>query len=213
VSPQELEFGQVFKNYVYLGSSVNKNYIVNSISSTKSPKELIYISFGTLNLHKTKVIESFFDRLNLALISFPNLNIITSAGMNLELINRSKDRWERIEIMPYLDQMEILNKCDYFISHGGLNSIKEAIFFKVPMLIYPLEGDQLGNAQKVKYHDLGLCGDIESDSVELIVTKLSSLISSKKRHILKLNEFNKRTGYYKITEILQKSIIEAIELL
>lgn len=213
VSPQELEFEQKFKNVIYLGSSVNKNYLANNSTNSDSRKELIYVSFGTLNLHKTKVIESFLDRLNRALISFPNLNIITTGGMNLELINRNKGRWEKIDIMPYLDQMEILNKCDYFISHGGLNSIKEAIHFKVPMLIYPLEGDQLGNAQKVKYYDLGLCGDIESDSVESMKTKLTSLINNKNRYILKLEDFNKRTSYYNITDRLQNSINEAVELL
>lgn len=213
VSPQELEFERKFKNVVYLGSSVNKNNLVTRMTNSDFSKELLYISFGTLNLHKTKVIESFLDRLNQALISFPNLTIITSGGMNLELINRNKDRWERIDIMSYLDQIVVLEKCDYFISHGGLNSIKEAIHFKVPLLIYPLEGDQIGNAQKVKYYNLGLCGDIEFDSVELIKFKLTSLIDDKKRYKLKMEDFNKRTSYYNITERLQKSINEAVELL
>jgi zeaxanthin glucosyltransferase len=212
-SPQELEFGKKNKTVVYLGSSVSKkgNYL-KKITNLNSNKELLYISFGTLNLHKTKVIESFLERLNRVLISFPNLNIITSGGMNLELINRNKDRWNRIDILPYLDQMEILNKCDYFISHGGLNSIKEAIHFKVPMLIYPLEGDQFGNAQKVKYYDLGLCGEIELESVKSIKSKLATLINNKEKYILKLDEFNRRISYYNTTEILLKSINETAEL-
>ncbi len=62
--------------------------------------------------------------------------------------------------------MELLSRADLFITHSGLNSIKESIFYAVPMLVFPIEfkTDHPGNAARIVYHVLGLRGDARKDS-------------------------------------------------
>lgn len=45
------------------------------------------------------------------------------------------------------------------ITHGGFNTVKECIFFGVPMVVFPLSGyDWTGDAARVAYHGLGVRG-------------------------------------------------------
>ena len=44
------------------------------------------------------------------------------------------------------------------INHGGLGTIKECIYFGVPMIVFPMMRDQPGNAARVAYHGLGIVG-------------------------------------------------------
>jgi UDP:flavonoid glycosyltransferase YjiC (YdhE family) len=65
-------------------------------------------------------------------------------------------------------QIETLKKASLAITHGGLNTVKECIFFEVPMIVFPLAVDQFKNADCVVYHRLGLKGDVGNVSESLI---------------------------------------------
>ena len=46
-------------------------------------------------------------------------------------------------------QLEVLAKCQAFVTHGGANSMHEALGFGVPMAVVPILGDQPANAEAV----------------------------------------------------------------
>ena len=46
-------------------------------------------------------------------------------------------------------QLEVLAKCQAFVTHGGANSMHEALGFGVPMAVVPIFGDQPSNAEAV----------------------------------------------------------------
>lgn len=46
----------------------------------------------------------------------------------------------------------------------GLGSVKECIYFGVPMIVFPQAFDQPANAQRVVYHELGFADDIHTVS-------------------------------------------------
>ena len=49
-----------------------------------------------------------------------------------------------------------------FITHGGFNSISEAIINQVPMIVIPQIGDQFMNANQVKKHNMGIVNCYEN---------------------------------------------------
>lgn len=57
-------------------------------------------------------------------------------------------------------QLDLLKRARIMVSHGGSNSIKECIYFGVPVLVFPLGADQPGYAARVAYHGIGLRGDM-----------------------------------------------------
>jgi zeaxanthin glucosyltransferase len=52
-------------------------------------------------------------------------------------------------------QPALLARARAFITHGGLNSIKESISRGVPLLVFPMVNDQPGNAARVVFHGIG----------------------------------------------------------
>jgi len=71
-------------------------------------------------------------------------------------------------LVSYAPQTQILRRASLAITHAGLNTVKDCIFLSVPMLAFPLRGDQMGNAERVAFHGLGPTGNIHSASTESI---------------------------------------------
>jgi MGT family glycosyltransferase len=47
-----------------------------------------------------------------------------------------------IIIKRYLPQLEVLRRSDLFITHGGMNSVNEALYYHVPLIVIPKDADQ-----------------------------------------------------------------------
>lgn len=46
-------------------------------------------------------------------------------------------------------QLDLLPMCDAFVTHGGANSMHEALSFGIPLAVVPVCGDQIWNAETV----------------------------------------------------------------
>ena len=96
-----------------------------------SNRPLIYISLGTLFNNCTafyrKCIEAFKSE---------NVQVIMSAGntIRMEELGSIPDN---IIIKPYVPQLQVLRHAQLFITHGGTNSINEALYFCIPLLVIP----------------------------------------------------------------------------
>jgi zeaxanthin glucosyltransferase len=64
---------------------------------------------------------------------------------------------ENVFVLAAVPQLAVLRKAKLFVSHGGMNSIRESIHFNIPMLLFPLNRkyDQFSNVAKVVFHNLG----------------------------------------------------------
>ena len=105
--------------------------------------KLIYISLGTLYNQNL----SFY--LNCVRV-FKNTKhkIIISIGKSINI----KDFGiipDNIVVRNHVDQLQVLSKADLFITHGGMNSINEALYHKVKMIIIPQAVDQYATAQQL----------------------------------------------------------------
>jgi zeaxanthin glucosyltransferase len=76
---------------------------------------------------------------------------------------------ERLEPLPdnilaaaWFPQLQVLSRASLIISHGGFGTVREALFYGVPMIIFPRGVDQPGNAARVTWSGVGLVGDIRS---------------------------------------------------
>lgn len=59
-----------------------------------------------------------------------------------------------IDIRPSFPQLEVLRHAAAFLSHTGMNSTMEALYFAVPLVAFPLQPEQEANARRIQ--DLGL---------------------------------------------------------
>jgi hypothetical protein len=124
-------------------------------------KKIIYCSFGT---YFEGADPRLFDFVNVILESVSNIpNTILICSVNkfiVEVINSQHITLKNAYFFSRVPQLKVLEISDLFITHGGMGGIKESIYYKVPMLVFPLDlhYDQSGNALKVEFHGLGLRG-------------------------------------------------------
>lgn len=140
-------------------------------------KPVIYISFGTVfSGIWHHLIVPFLQKLDTVLASLKEVIAIFSLGSPHGAAKAVMMKFNHIHTFAYVPQSYLLRYCSVFITHGGINSIKESIQAMVPMLVIPLEVDQPGNAAKIVHKGLGLAGHIVTESVEGLATKLTALL-------------------------------------
>lgn len=119
---------------------------INPLSNMmKSPH--IFVSLGTVYNDN---LEFFQDIVNSFIGSPYQITISTGARNQVFEQLSSMNSLRNIKIVDFINQVEMLKETDVFITHGGLNSVSEAVCNLVPMLVVPQVGDQIAIAQQLE---------------------------------------------------------------
>ena len=175
LAPLELEISPKVRkpNQHYLGLCISDNRKDTELDTSfnirfeeiierrKQGKRLIYCTFGTFYEGSNRALLDFLNKLLEAIDGLENVEVIFSVNkLVIETLNYQRKIPPNIHMFSRVPQLTVLKHADLFVTHGGLGSIKESIYYEVPMLVYPLDlnYDQNGNGLKVEYHGLGLRG-------------------------------------------------------
>jgi zeaxanthin glucosyltransferase len=83
---------------------------------------------------------------------------------------------DHVLTVPYFPQLELLERSAIFITHGGANSVMEALAYGVPMLVSPICNDQFHNAEFVRRARAGLVLDVARADVARIRAAIAALL-------------------------------------
>lgn len=208
--PLEFEFSpSVRKNHqYYLGLCQRESRIDTELDSTfedcwqqilnkkKEGKRIIYCSFGTFFEIASPQLLDFINKLSETLQNIPNTFLICSVNKYvIQAILSTNKNFNSVMFFSRVPQLRVLEIANLFITHGGLGGIKESIFYKVPMLVYPLDlhYDQNGNALKVEHHGIGLRGNFTYEPIPYMTAKIKRLLGDRK-YQNNINDFNKNIG-------------------
>jgi len=185
IALQGLEFSQAKQPYQhYLGLLVdlerqetNKDSFLLFLNSLPKHKKIIYCSLGTLyaDFGKHKDMMQFFRSLLAAAQQLAEYEFVISLSENFR--KKLGELPTNVHIFESVPQLTVLARSSLFITHGGLNSIRESIALGVPMLVFPVDKrwDQPSNAAKVVYHGLGLKGNMTEENSESLSLKINTL--------------------------------------
>jgi len=137
------------EHYKFLGPSIYQRNQEPVISIENIKKPLIYISLGTV----LNISEKFYKKCFSAFKN-ENVSVVMSVGNKVDLDNLG-DIPDNFLVYPFVPQLDVLKKADVFITHGGFNSISEALYFGVPMVVIPAITDQPVNASRIVELNLG----------------------------------------------------------
>ncbi|NLR57663.1 hypothetical protein HGH93_06110 [Chitinophaga polysaccharea] len=175
--------GKVHRSaFVYGGAHIYKERNDNTAFELKANErqKIIYCSLGTWSLQHLKQRErlNFYNQLLSAIAQRQDLHLVLSLP-NEDLENLSLSFPKNVQVHSFVPQLKVLPLTDVFITHGGSSSIKEAISYGVPMMVFPGIVDQPGNAARVVYHKLGVRGSFRRVSAKKIIRMIDYLLNSR----------------------------------
>ena len=107
----------------------------------KTAEKTVYISMGTVNQNRE------FYRNCIHALGRTDWQVIISMGTNTEHFDRLP---ENIQVHETVDQMAVLSIADAFITHCGMNSAFEGLYYKVPLVLFPQTPEQGAVARRVE---------------------------------------------------------------
>ncbi|MCG7408749.1 glycosyl transferase [Paenibacillus sp. ACRRX] len=144
-------------SFVFTGPSIVPRADAPTFSfetSHEQYKHTVYISMGTIlnrDLNFYKLCFSAFQELP--------IQFILSSGKDTDLTSVADLIPDNFIVRPYIPQLEVLQQVDAFITHAGMNSTSEALYFNVPLVTIPLTSDQPMVARRVQELGAGVVVD------------------------------------------------------
>ena len=126
------------------------------------PKPIICISLGTI----LKGAEKFF-RACVDAFQNENVTVVMSVGRSFDIAKLGKLP-ENFIVKDQIPQVAVLKQARAFITHGGMNSVSEAMIHSVPMVVIPFVSDQPVNARQVEKMGLGKVLDYKSITADAL---------------------------------------------
>ena len=150
----------------------------------KKAKKTVYISMGTVNQNRE------FYRNCIDVLGKTDYQVIISMGTNTDHFDALPDN---IEIYESVDQMAVLSIADAFITHCGMNSASEGLYFGVPLILFPQTPEQDAVAKRAEELGAGLrLSSIHEGDILKAVTRV-------------IEEKNFKQGAEKVSESFKNS--------
>ncbi len=144
----------------YIDSSfhfVGPSILATTRTETNFPWDLldpehtkVYLSLGTLYNNNIEFYHTVF-----AAFSDHPAQFIVSVGRATDIRDLGLVP-DNFTIQSSVPQLELLQKVDLFITHGGMNSINEGLNYGVPLVIVPQQIEQAFNGRQVARQEAGV---------------------------------------------------------
>jgi UDP:flavonoid glycosyltransferase YjiC (YdhE family) len=158
--------------HAFLGSATRTEAAPPDVAAWLSDgdtRPLVVVSFGTFLAARTDVLARVAAALKLV---DARVAIATGDAEHMEL-GALPDEWL---VRPSLPQVALLQEADLLITHGGNNSVTEALTFGVPMIVMPFSTDQFDGAAAVERWSAGVALDPNRSSRPLIAGTVRGLL-------------------------------------
>jgi MGT family glycosyltransferase len=162
--------GNVFdESFKFVGPSLPAHVEPHQLPLNLSDGQiLIYIALGTMYNDNAGFYEDCFE----AFSDWP-ARVVLAVGHRLD---RSKlpEPPPNFIVRDYVSQLAVLSCASLFITHGGLNSVHEAMHYGVPMIVLPEQADHYAVSNRVKAVGAGMM----LNRAEVTPARLASLAKS-----------------------------------
>ncbi len=105
---------------------------------------------------------------------------------------------ENFLVWAYVPQLDILSRARVFVTHGGMNSAMESLYYGVPMVVIPQQGEQALTARRIAEMGLGIA--LEKEAVD--VTTLREAVervaneAAFRQRVQHMQQFTREAGGY-----------------
>ncbi len=154
---------------MFIGSSVRHVEAV-SVRQRQADMPRILVSLGTFFSARTDLL-----RMLVAAFRDEPVEVLLAHGVTAPTdLGPIPEHWT---IAPFLPQPALLASCDLVVTHGGNNTVTEALTAGLPMLVGPLSTDQFSAAADIEAAALGEVFDPNHEPPSLIADKAREILS------------------------------------
>ncbi|MET3849541.1 macrolide family glycosyltransferase [Paenibacillus sp. OAE614] len=181
-------------SYKFVGPSIASRSMEDDFDLSEiQGKSPIYISLGT-------VMNQALDFYKLCFEAFGSSDhtIVMSIGSKTPISDLG-DIPDHFIVKSYVPQTEVLQHAQLFITHGGMNSAHEGLYFGVPLIVLPLSADQPVIAGQVARTGAGMTLDMQSLTAHQLREAADLVLShaSFKEAAARLGESFRKSGGYR----------------
>lgn len=133
-------------HYAFVGPSIRPA----SGRVEKTREQLVYVSMGTVNNDMIPLYQACIQGL-----STLGCQVILSVGSQVDPA-RLGPLPGHMAVYPQVDQIAVLEQADAFLSHCGMNSASESLYFGVPLAMLPQTSEQRGVAERIRQLGAGI---------------------------------------------------------
>ena len=106
------------------------------IRSAGRESPVIYVSLGTLFNADAAFFRECFEAFR-----HMDARVIMSIGATVSEASLGPPP-QNFTVQPYVPQLEVLQRAAVFVSHGGMNSVSESLYYGVPLVVIPQMSEQ-----------------------------------------------------------------------
>lgn len=134
------------RDAVFLGSAIRDEALDPSVEAwLASDEPFVYVSFGSFLSVRDDVLRSVASAL-------ARLGLRAAIATGNSVIDAPAD-WL---VRPFLPQVRLLSRAAAAVTHGGNNSVTEAMHHRVPLLVLPFSTDQFAGAADLEHAGFGV---------------------------------------------------------
>ncbi|MFF8679302.1 macrolide family glycosyltransferase [Streptomyces sp. NPDC015237] len=156
------------RSYRFVGPSIGARPDDPSFPSDRLRDPVLYASLGTVFNADPRLLRTFAA----ALSPLAGTVVVSTGQTDPAALGALPDNVLARRSVP---QLEVLDRAALFITHGGMNSVNEAMFAGVPLLVVPQGADQPMVARRVVELGAGLSirtENVTEDSVRAVARRL-----------------------------------------
>lgn len=132
-------------NFHFVGASIpERRDEINEEFLNIGKKPLVYVSLGTLHNNSLAFFKNCIEALKDS-----DYEVIMSIG-NMVKPEDLGPLPDNIKAYSRVPQLHILKHASAFITHGGMNSLNEGLFFGVPVIVCPQQFEQAFNGRRLQ---------------------------------------------------------------
>lgn len=188
--------GDLFDDrYVFVGPSVSPYHSPSPFPLENLDNQRnLYISLGTVvNDHPG------FFRLCFEAFKAEDWQVVLAYGSRVEKATLGTAPANFL-LAAYAPQLEVLQKSQVFVTHGGMNSIMESLYYGVPLVVLPQTPEQKMNAQRIIELGLGVVLDMNNLTAESLREAVQEISSDPEilRNVQKMQKTVREAGSYQL---------------
>jgi zeaxanthin glucosyltransferase len=163
--------------HVFLGSSVRNESPDDGLRrwlESADQRPIIHVSFGSFLSARADVLARVVEALRPLHVRVS----LATGSAHPAALGPIPDHWM---VRPHLEQVAILDHATVAITHGGNNSVTEALAAGVPMVVLPFSTDQFAGAAAIEQAGVGVALDPNGSTAAMIAGAVESVIEGEPR--------------------------------